>query len=241
MTAEEIKAEVERINWFHQIDLGHGIVTPGVDESAKKLEKIGLPPDLKGRSVLDIGAWNGFFSFESERRGADRVVALDSYCWGGEGPGTKEGFDLVKRVLGSSVEELEMDLMDLDPGKVGQFDLVLFLGVLYHMRHPLLSLERVAAVTRGQLILETHVDLLDLKRPAMAFYPGVEVCADSSNWWGPNPPAVKAMLESVGFQRVEMVDCSRGPVAQALRKLRPTFKHRERLVQGRAVFHAYKD
>ena len=97
----------------------------------------------KGLSVLDIGAWDGFFSFECERRGASRVVAADYFSWHGSGWGTKAGFTLARDVLGSKVEDVDIDVMDLTPERVGTFDLVLFLGVLYHLRHPLLALERV--------------------------------------------------------------------------------------------------
>jgi tRNA (mo5U34)-methyltransferase len=84
--------------------------------------------------------------------------------------------------------------MDLSPTRVGEFDLVLFLGVLYHLRNPFLALEKVASVTRSSLIVETVVDLLGMKRPAMAFYAGTELNRDPTNWWGPNPAAVVAML-----------------------------------------------
>jgi tRNA (mo5U34)-methyltransferase len=88
---------------------------------------------------------------------------------------------------------------------VGTFDLVLFLGVLYHMRHPLLALERVFSVTRRQLILNTHVDFTAIERPAIAFYQGRELNNDTTNWSGPNPAAVVAMLHVVGFQDVKIV------------------------------------
>jgi hypothetical protein len=100
------------------------------------------------------------------------------------------------------VEDQEIDVLDIRPETVGVFDIVLFLGVLYHMRHPLLALERVASVTQELLIVETHVDMLSCARPAAAFYPDAELADDATNWWGPNPAAVTAMLESVGFRDV---------------------------------------
>lgn len=206
MTPEELRSQIATIKWHHSIELGDGIVTPGQDNSAKKLNRLQLPESFKGKSILDIGAWDGFFSFEAERRGATRVLATDSFVWrGGCDWADKRGFDLSKRALGSRVEEMEIDVLDLSPEKVGTFDVVFFLGVLYHMKHPLLSLERVASVTRDFLVLETAVDMLAYKRPAIAFYADDEVGRDATNWCGPNPAAVVAMLRTVGFKRVKIV------------------------------------
>jgi tRNA (mo5U34)-methyltransferase len=207
-TAQELDAlrsEVNAIQWWHSIDLGNGVVTPGPDPTPARLVEIQFPHDLSGLSVLDVGAWDGFFSFEAERRGASRVLATDSFCWGQGGWGTKAGFELARRALGSRVEDLTIDPLDLSPERVGSFDLVLFLGVLYHMRHPLLALERVFSVTRGQLILNTQVDLAAIERPAIAFYPNEELNNDSTNWSGPNPAAVVAMLRAVGFREVRII------------------------------------
>jgi tRNA (mo5U34)-methyltransferase len=202
---DTLRREVEKIKWWHVIDLGHGVVTPGIDVTPQRLAEIQMPQDLTGRTVLDIGAWDGFFSFEAERRGASRVLATDSFCWDGGGWGTKAGFDLARRARESKVEDKWIQVLDLSPETVGVFDVVLFLGILYHMKHPLLTLERVASVTRQQLIMQTQVDLVAIKRPAIAFYPGTELNGDPTNWVGPNPAAVLAMLEMVGFRRVEIL------------------------------------
>ncbi|MBI2925411.1 MAG: hypothetical protein HYY24_06870 [Verrucomicrobia bacterium] len=103
MDTETLRKEVARIRWHHQIDLGHGVVTPGYDNSRKKLERLHFPVSFAGKSVLDVGAWDGFFSFEAERRGARRVLATDSFSWGGGGWGTPEGFQLARQALGSNV------------------------------------------------------------------------------------------------------------------------------------------
>ena len=132
-------------------------------------------------------------------------MPTDSFCWGGGGWGTKAGFELARRALTSHVEDMQIDVLDLSPEKAGMFDLVLFLGVLYHMRHPLVALERVFSVTGKHLILETHIDMVSYPRPAMAFYPEGELNNDATNWWGPNPTAVEAMLRVVGFQKVQVV------------------------------------
>ena len=88
---DTLRREVNGIQWWHSIDLGNGIVTPGPDPTPARLREIQMPDDLSGLSVLDIGAWDGFFSFEAERRGAARVLATDSFCWGQGGWGTKAG------------------------------------------------------------------------------------------------------------------------------------------------------
>lgn len=242
MNFEDLKREVENISWWHAIDLGNGIVTPGMVNPALELPRLGIPEDLSGLTVLDIGAWDGFYSFEAERRGAKRVLATDSFCWGGDGWGSKAGFELARRVLGSCVEDLKIDVLELSAERVGVFDLVLFLGVLYHMRHPLLALQRVSSVTGRQLILETHVDLLGVKAPAMAFYPGNELNNDPTNWWGPNPAAVEAMLKDVGFKKVEIF--SQFPMRERLkriyRKVGEILGAHPSSQQGRVVFHAWR-
>lgn len=206
MQPEEIKARVAELRWHHSINLGHGIITPGQDNSERKLQRLKLPESLAGMTVLDVGAWDGFFSFEAERRGASRVLATDSYSWDGSHDwGSKRGFDLARTALGSTVEDRTIDVLDLAPEKVGQFDVVLFLGVLYHMKHPLLAIERVASVTRDMMVVETVVDMLSTRRPAMAYYAGSELGKDATNWCGPNPAAVVAMLRTAGFRRVKIV------------------------------------
>lgn len=244
MQSEDLRSEVAEINWYHTIDLGNGITTEGIDDSPNRLKRLGMPENLQGMTVLDVGAWDGFYSFEAERRGASRVLATDSFCWGGGGPGTKRGFDLARRVLKSHVDDMNVDVMDLSPEKVGIFDIVLFLGVLYHMRHPLLALERIFSVTGRQLILETHVDLLSLKRPAMVFYPNAELHNDPTNWWGPNPSGVVAMLRAVGFREVKIVSRYHSRMfmlaAAAYLKMKRGTPFFETAQQDRMVFHAWR-
>jgi tRNA (mo5U34)-methyltransferase len=99
------------------------------------------------------------------------------------------------------VEDVEVEVLDISPETVGQFDVVLFLGVLYHMRHPLLALERMASVAKELLVVETLIDVTFLRSPAAAFYPW-KMLRDETNWWGPNRAALLGMLQSVGFERV---------------------------------------
>lgn len=175
--------------WFHSIDVGQGVVTTGhktPEILAGELAAIGLPDDLTGKSVLDIGGWDGFFAFEAERRGAARVAVLDHYMWSLDIPGQqaywqrcldegvtprpyhetehwqpdtlpgKRGFDAAREALGSSVEGIVGDFMTMDLDALGTWDHVLYLGVLYHIPEPLTALQRVAAVTRELAVVETE-------------------------------------------------------------------------------------
>jgi tRNA (mo5U34)-methyltransferase len=245
MDADQLARRAADIRWYHTMDLGQGVKTKGYYEPAKVLDRYKLPDRLTGKSVLDIGAWDGFYSFEAERRGASRVLAADHYQWEGIGWGSKSGFELAREAFGSKVEDLQIDVMDLSSDQVGTFDVVLFLGVLYHLKHPLYALERVFEVTGDQLILETEIDMTWTRRPAAAFYPGKELAKTDSNWWGPNITAVEGMLKTVGFREVRLV-FKRGFPIRVARGMRSKFVRREKvalrhLVQrDRAVFHAFR-
>jgi tRNA (mo5U34)-methyltransferase len=246
MQPDDLQNSADALRWYHTIDLGHGVVTKGIDNSPERLTRLCLPETFSGRSVLDIGAWDGFFSFEAERRHAARVVAADHFAWHdgwatGQG---KAGFQLARSALNSHVEDVDVDIMDLSPERHGTFDVVLFLGVLYHLLNPLQALGRVASVTKDVLILETVVDMVGLRRPAVAFYPGEELNKDRTNWWGPNQAAVIGMLKSVGFQRVELITPTRSAIFRAARAVAYRMQGKGDLSsmfrQDRAVFHAYK-
>lgn len=241
--AADLAARAGAIRWYHTMDLGHGVVTQGYNNPTTLLSRLALPDRLDGRTVLDVGAWDGFFAFEAERRGAARVLATDHFSWGGGGWGTKDGFELAREALQSRVEDLTVDVVDLSPDVVGEpFDIVLFLGVLYHLRDPLAALERIRSVTSGLLVVETEVDLLFLRRPAAAFFPGTELNDDPTNWWAPNVPALLGMLRAVGFGRTEVMWRSRLP-RRAAHALRGAVKRQprslRRLQRDRVVVHAW--
>jgi tRNA (mo5U34)-methyltransferase len=241
---DELRIEAEKIQWFHTMDLGRGLRTAGHYEPSRTLPRLRLPARLDGKTVLDVGAWDGAYSFEMERRGAARVLATDQFCWGGNGWATQDGFNLARRALGSKVEDQTIDVLDLSPEAVGgTYDIVLFLGVLYHMANPLLALEKVRSVAGDLLVVETEVDMLFTRRPAAAFFPTTELNDDPTNWWAPNVPAVLGMLHAVGFRRAEVV--FRRPAAvrvarwarEAVRgRLLPPMKTMQ---QDRFVFHAW--
>jgi tRNA (mo5U34)-methyltransferase len=216
-------SRVSELPWHHSIDLGGGVVTPGgkslaicAGEASRIFDRV----DLRGRSVLDIGAWNGFFSFDAKRRGAARVLATDSYCWSDPHFRGRETFEIARSALGAEVEARYIDVADLSPETVGKFDVVLYLGVFYHRHDAIESLAKAAALATGVLIVETHLDLRHLDVPAMAYYPGHELNNDPTNWWGPNEYCMQALLLGHGFKDIEMTPHPSG--------------------HTRAIFHAWR-
>jgi len=199
--------------WHQQWEIFEGVFTPGRNPVAPLLDGIGLPKDLRGKRVLDVGAFNCCFSFEAERRGADEVVALDL-----QSP-SDLGFPALRDLVGSRRVRFEQgSVYSLDKDRLGEFDIVLFLGVLYHLRYPLLALDHLRKVTRGKLYLETlvidnrflqggkdfqrladfHPALTEV--PLWQFYKEAELAGDFSNWFGPNIRAVLDGLTSAGFE-----------------------------------------
>ena len=244
MTPEDLQREASQLVWFHTMDLGHGVTTRGYDNTPKRLSRIPIPADLTGKRVLDIGTWDGFFAFEAERRGAADVLATDSFAWSAPGWSGRRGFDLAHRALGSNVRSVELDVMDISPEALGgKFDVVLFLGVLYHLRHPLLALERVAAVTTELLILETEADEILSPWPALAFYPDRELNADPTNWFAPNVRAAVGMLKAAGFATVSVAFRS-GTLRRIARALKMRALYNQPFLRGlgrdRITLHAYK-
>lgn len=211
MDKDEILRKVSSIEWYHAIEVAPGIVTPGRYNPKPFLKLMGFPEDLSGKTVLDIGAYDGFFTFEAEKRGAKRVVALDRH------PATHLGFALAHELVNSRAEYVIGSVYDLSPETHGVFDVVLFFGVLYHLRHPLLALDKIHSVCREYTLVETHVldqsfihqgEAVPLESihtwlgesPIMQFYPKNELNNDWSNWWAPNIECLRLMLETSGFR-----------------------------------------
>ena len=200
-----LEQRVRELPWFHQMDLGHGVVTHGLSplDALQVAADVYFKDGVEGKTVLDIGCWDGFNSFEAKRRGAERVLATDHFAWSSDCWGERAAFDLAHEALGLDVDVLDIDLGELSVESVGTYDIVLFAGVLYHMRHPFMALEQVAPLCSQTLVVETHLDALDSAVPSMVFYPTRELGNDPTNWWGPNPACVIAMLHDVGFATVE--------------------------------------
>ncbi len=186
------------IHWRHQIDLGNGIITPGEAAVDIKLNGLNLPRDLTGRTVLDIGSWDGFFAFECEKRGAVDVLAIDEHIWLGKKENySKAGFLYAREQLGSKVRDQTMSVYDISTD-LGQFDLVLFLGVVYHLGHPFLAMERIAEVATDQIILESYCQDFGIDEPLCRFEmqaPGIY-----PNCQKPNVQYLHSLLEGVGFE-----------------------------------------
>jgi tRNA (mo5U34)-methyltransferase len=199
--ADGYREELANSGWWHSIDLGGGRITPGVrkiDDLQSRYDNFNLPKDLSGKRVLDIGCWDGFFSFAAERHGA-QVVAVD--CW------RPEKFFEAHRALNSRVEFHEMSVYELSREKLGVFDIVFFLGVLYHLQHPLLSLQRVCEVTRDIAIIGSYVidNIIDTASPVMEFYPLDELGGQYDNWWGPNTDCLAKMAQTAGFVQTDVI------------------------------------
>lgn len=201
------QVESERY-WFQRIRLSNELTTPGwSDPATEKLPYYGLPTSLEGLRVLDVGAAEGFFSFEAERRGAAEVVAIDSF------PDSVRRFNISRAALGSQATAHLCSVYDLRSRSFGTYDLVLFYGVLYHLRHPLLALEKLLSVCSGTILVQTLVDdELRQMGPAARFYPqGIKSGPpedpqfDPTVFWVPNRECVRAMMESAGFEEIEIV------------------------------------
>jgi tRNA (mo5U34)-methyltransferase len=194
----DLMADIERLGpWYHAIDLGDGTATPGRSRPEPKFELIAgqLPASLRGLRVLDLGCNAGGVAVEFARRGA-AVVGVESgvryyrqACW-------------VRDVLGLDIEYHNMSIYDV--GSIdGSFDIVLFLGLLYHLRYPQLSLDLLATKCVGTLIINTPIvrseaRLMELRVPGST--ERIDQAGEARfNWWFPSPTALRTMLAVAGF------------------------------------------
>lgn len=236
VSEEEFRAQCGQQAIWHSVDLGNLFIEGSRKNSSVLATESRLIdwPDLRGKSVLDVGAFGGWYSFEAERRGAASVTAIDYYSWcydwpkinkwvqseraAGRVPDTynppawtidevgqpgRRAFDITKDILGSNVTPILTHVEDFDSEP---FDLVLYLGVLYHTRHPFYSLNKVASLTDDQLIIETlgvHLPSHE-ERPLWEFFNSDQVNTDKSTWWAPNEAGLRDVLSACGFARVEI-------------------------------------
>jgi tRNA (mo5U34)-methyltransferase len=215
----EGRAIIEKITgqeWYHSIDLGHGVITPGFVDHRDQLPYYALPASMAGMRVLDVATFDGFWAFEFERRGAE-VVAADIPAWtevdvprlmlryasafGLDRP-TGSGFRLAHEILGSKVQRIESSVYDLDPEKVGTFDLVFISDLLVHLRDPQLALERAYSVCRGEVLV---ADVYTPQLEGMGDLPLALFTAPSETWWLPNVATLRTMMTTAGFESIDEI------------------------------------
>lgn len=220
--------------WLHSLELPTGLVAgrrPLGDLRA--VADLVLPADLTGKDVLDVGPADGYFSFESERRGARRVVALDF-----AEPG-RFGLLEAREALHSGVEYVFGNVYDLTPDLAGTFDIVLFMGVFYHLRYPLLAFDRLSVVCRDYMAFET-LFLPDEPndRAVYQFFRLDEAApGDFTVWFAPNTRAIEDGLISAGFEPQHLVTYGNRTLYKATRTASaPEFRrigaHEARYIRG---------
>lgn len=233
-SSEALRREADALGpWFHNIDLGGVWTAPDHflgDYPGLKWRRFAsaLPADLTGKSVLDIGCNGGFYSIEMKRRGASRVLGLDS----------DERYLAQARFavshLGHDIEFRKLSVYDVG-ALAERFDVVLFMGVLYHLRHPLLALDLIHEHVAGDLLVFQSMlrgssqvepvaddyDFWDMDQFERPGYPRLHFVEHSyahdwTNWWIPNRAGMEAMLRASGFTiesrpEAEVYLCRRAP------------------------------
>jgi tRNA (mo5U34)-methyltransferase len=225
-TASALRAEVERLPWYHTLELGDGVVTPGMFDHRPVLGRYLLPADLTGKRCLDVATMDGFWAFEMERRGAASVVALDledpeELDWPAvlraghdkSMDATKaERFALARNALGSSVERVLLSAYDLGP-ELGTFDFVFCGDLLLHLKDPITPVENIRSVCAadGSAVIANVISRFRLyEKRAMAELDGL----DTFTWWTTNLAGLVRIVRAAGFARVEAADPFELPFAK---------------------------
>lgn len=201
--------------WYHAMEVAPGVETPGWFDLRPIVEKMPWP-DLRGKRCLEVGPYDGFLSFEMERRGAAEVVAADigspwDWDWplrsrtsgpevvaAASGERTGRGFETAKRILGSAAERVEISAYDLSPENVGTFDFVVCGSLMLHLRDPVRALEAIRGVCRERFLSAETISLgltVAHRKPAARLLGG-----DRCQWWIPNPAGHRLMLRAAGFE-----------------------------------------
>jgi tRNA (mo5U34)-methyltransferase len=223
----EARDLIERTTWYHRFEIRPGLMTKGqiLTNPSAGLDALGVPSSLTG-TALDIGAWDGAYTFELERRGAS-AVAIDI-----QNP-DEVAFNVARRIIGSKARHVQASVYDLPLADVPLADHILFRGVFYHLKHPQLAFERLSAAMKvggflyfeGEGLLnyaediEGHPAPLDIDAINRLNVPICLVCPNnfrgSSNWYIPNPAALRVWLQSAGFE-VHQLNCYTDDGAQRL-------------------------
>lgn len=238
---------IEKINsvehWYHQIEIKPGIVTPGINNSAKVLELLDIPPNCSGMKVLDIGTRDGFFAFEFEKRGAE-VVGVDYF------PSDRTGFKIAAELLNSKVTYIQDNIYNISKEKYGSYDIVLALGLIYHLRDPLGALDIIRDICENELYLETQVidnafllpngnsvELNSISHkleeiPIMQFYPKDSLNKDFSNYWAPNMKCMVDMLTETKFSIMEKKLSGSRAIFKCKIAFDQTLEHHKKIAKG---------
>lgn len=212
----EINKLVESCEWYHTIDLGNGIVTPGHYDHRPYLEYYCIPNNLSGKTILDIGAASGFFSFEFERRGG-MVTATDLPDWFDHDFGPvyepdqtpqsgdsylHKPFEIAKKILGSQVNIKYINIYDISPETLGFFDLVFCGSVLIHLTDPIRALWNIANITKSRAIIATVITKEEKSHPIATFTGHLR----GDTWWSPTRTCLELMAVCAGFVGIEWVN-----------------------------------
>jgi tRNA (mo5U34)-methyltransferase len=207
----ELRERIHSLPWVHTIDLGHGLVTPGAWPPSPLIRAALDTIDFRGKTVLDIGCWDGLWSFEAERRGAAEVYATD--CTSQRPHREQPTFALAHRVLESRVKYYP-DLSVYRVADLGMrdFDIVLFCGVYYHLRNPLLALARLREVMKPGAILVIEGEVIhDERRSFVEFFYRDPYAGDYSTWWVPSIRCLREWVECSYFEIVRHCNIAEGP------------------------------
>lgn len=177
--------------WYHQFEIFPGVVTPGVYDISFAFNNLGFPDDMSGMTVLELGPSDGGFSLAMWKRGA-KVTAVD-YT-------DATNFALMKQLSGCDAKWMKCNALDLDKADLGKFDVVLHMGLLYHLADPFRAiwLARQHVKQGGLLILETAMTLKE-GGPLMEYLPADSNNGDLTNFWRPNAECCEAMLVDCGL------------------------------------------
>jgi len=203
---EDLLKQVAEHEWMHTIDLGDGVITPGRWPRNPNIVRAFDDIDFTGKKVLDVGTCNGIWSFEAEQRGATEVYSVaylthNSY-W------CKPAYDLAHGVLESSaVYNPDLNVYDVAKLGVADFDVVVFCGIYYHLKYPLLALMRMREVMKSgaRIIIEGPVYANDDRAYASYHYKDV-LFGDRSNWWTPSRRCLREWVESQFFEIVDQFE-----------------------------------
>jgi tRNA (mo5U34)-methyltransferase len=217
MTNDEVSQKLNTVPWYHRFEIVPGVFTPGklLSKPKELFTHFGLPSDLIGKRVLEVGTWDGPVAFECEARGAI-VTALDI-----QDP-ARTGFNVAREILGSKVTYVQGSVYDAARLLTGTFDYIFFLGVFYHLKHPVLAFEELSNLLAqdGLLVFEgeclrgywedeigTRCNIPDLSAIANSDVPLCLFYADSfkgddSNWFIPNFSCLKGWMRATGLSVV---------------------------------------